>query len=288
MPLLYTSRRRILASLPFGAAVLRGAFAADTAARWALLSDTHLPADRDARVREFHIHENLSRTLAQAVAANPAGLVIDGDLARTLGAPEDYAALRRALDPVARRIPVAMALGNHDHRGNFLQAFTEHPGESAGVDKKHVLALRAGPVRLLLLDSLLHVNDTPGLLGKAQRDWLAKYLRESDNTPTLIFVHHNLGDGDGVLLDTDRLLNIVKPERKVKAIFYGHSHRYNYAEADGVHLINLPAVGYNFQASEPVGWVEASLRANGADLTLHAIAGNPAEDGRTRSLRWRA
>jgi hypothetical protein len=74
----------------------------------------------------------------------------------------------------------------------------------------------------------------------------------------------------------------------VKAIFYGHSHRYHFDTLDGVHLINLPATGYNFRDSEPVGWVEATLTGEGADLRLNAVAGNTAGHGKTRSVSWRA
>src|SRR2546422_5539601 len=48
--------------------------------------------------------------------------------------------------------------------------------------------------------------------------------------PTLLFVHHTLGDGDGELLDVQRLFELVRPQRKVKAIFYGHSHKYARSE----------------------------------------------------------
>jgi 3',5'-cyclic AMP phosphodiesterase CpdA len=292
MPLLYqtsTSRRRFLRSALAGglAIAARQTGAAGPEVRWALLSDTHIPADREMRARGFHIHENLRRTLAQVGDADPAGLLIDGDLARTTGEPEDYEALRQALKPVSRKIPVAMALGNHDDRANFLKAFERNPGEAGHVDKKHVLVLSAGPVRLVLLDSLMYVNQTPGLLGKAQRDWLDGWLRSADNTPVILFVHHTLTDGDGALLDSDRFLNLIKPHRNVKAVFYGHSHRYHYSEFAGIHLVNLPAVGYHFEAEEPVGWVDARFRADGADLTLHAIGGNTAQDGRSKSLRWR-
>jgi hypothetical protein len=294
MPFLYetsTSRRRFLHSALAGGlamAVRQPAASAEADVRWALLADTHIPADREMRARGFHIHENLRRTLAQVAAANPAGLLIDGDLARTKGEPEDYEALRAALEPLSPKIPVAMALGNHDDRANFLKTFARNPGEAGQVDKKHVLALSTGPVRFVLLDSLMYVNETPGLLGKAQRDWLDGWLRASGSTPVVLFVHHTLTDADGALLDSDRFLNIIKPHRNVKAVFYGHSHRYHYSELEGIHLVNLPAVGYHFEAEEPVGWVDARFRKDGADLTLHAIAGNTAEDGKGKSLRWRA
>ncbi len=132
----------------------------------------------------------------------------------------------------------------------------------------------AGPTRLILLDSLVKTNETPGLLGKVQRDWLKTYLAESDDTPLLLCFHHSLRDTDGDLLDSPRLFEIIEPVRKVKALVYGHSHDYAFGMQEGIALINLPAVGYSFNREMPVGWVEANLSARGGQFTLHAVAGN--------------
>jgi hypothetical protein len=88
------------------------------------------------------------------------------------------------------------------------------------------------------------------------------------------------------MLDANRLFEIIRPHRQVKAIFYGHSHAWNLSERQGVKLINLPAVGYNFADHEPVGWVDARFRRNGVDLTLHAIAGNRDQNGKTSRVLW--
>ena len=101
-----------------------------------------------------------------------------------------------------------------------------------------------------------------GLLGKSQRD------------------------GDGDLLDVDRLFTILKPHRKVKAVFYGHSHRYAVDRRDHVQLINLPAVGYNFRDDQPVGWVDARFSREGVAMTLRAIGGNRESDGQTTTVEW--
>jgi 3',5'-cyclic AMP phosphodiesterase CpdA len=134
----------------------------------------------------------------------------------------------------------------------------------------------------------MFVNQVPGHLGVAQRTWLRRHLETSGAAPTILFVHHTLSDEDGALLDADRFLNLIRPFRQVKAVLYGHSHRYSYDEMDGIHLVNLPAVGYNFADSEPVGWIDAIFAAEGADLTLRAFGGNTSGDRKSRSLRWRS
>jgi 3',5'-cyclic-AMP phosphodiesterase len=83
------------------------------------------------------------------------------------------------------------------------------------------------------------------------------------------------------------LLAIVTPHRKVKAVIYGHTHRYRYDVVSGIHLVNLPAVGYNFADQEPVGWVDSVLGKDGGEFTLHAFGGNLQQNGKTTSLHWR-
>lgn len=180
-----------------------------------------------------------------------------------------------------------MALGNHDNRDNYVKVFDKVSGEKQLVKGKHIVVVNNPTTRLIILDSNLYVNKVPGLLGKAQRQWLENYLKECDDTPTILCFHHTLADSDDALLDVPRLFSVIKPIRKVKAILYGHSHAYGFSEFEGIHLINLPAVGYNFSDAEPIGWVQANLTDKGGDFKLHAIAGNINNDGSVTKLAWR-
>jgi len=265
---------------------VRSALAADSA-RWAFVSDIHVPQDPTNEYRGFRPYDQFQTAVSQLVAAKPDGAVITGDLARLEGFPGDYANLKELLQPAAEQMPICMALGNHDDRENFYKAFDRFPGEKQSVKGKHVLVFEAPPVRFLIMDSNQYTNRVAGHLGKTQREWLQNYLQASDETPTLLFFHHTLGDGDGELLDVIRLFRIVQPFKKVKAIVFGHSHVYRYDVQDGIHLINLPATGYNFADSEPLGWVEAVMTAQGGDFTLRAFNGNREADGKTTSLSWR-
>jgi hypothetical protein len=181
-----------------------------------------------------------------------------------------------------------MALGNHDNFKNFRAAFPSSPGELMPVKGKQVTVVNAGPVRLIFLDSLQITNNTAGLLGQAQRKWLDQYLKDSDKTPTLLFLHHTFGDSDGSLLDDIRFFNVILPQRQVKAVIYGHSHNYNFTRQEDLDLINLPSTAYNFGDTLPVGWVDATFTAAGATLKLNAIAGNQADDGKVTEISWRS
>ena len=252
----------------------------------ALLSDTHLPADPANEYRGFRPVDNLRQVVPQVVAARPDAVIVNGDAARLRGLPEDYTSLKKMLAPIAEQAPIYIGLGNHDDRTNFLDVFTDASNENASVGGKHVTVFEPGPVRVIVLDSLLYVDKVAGLLGKSQRTWLAQFLEASDERPHVLFVHHTLGDGDGDLLDVDRLFAIIGQHRKVKAVFYGHSHRYAQDRHGHVHLINLPAVGYNFNDDQPVGWVDARFSRHGVAMELHAIGGNRDGNGQTISISW--
>jgi len=255
--------------------------------RLALLADTHIPEDVENNYRGFYPYRNLEKVVPELVSASTDGVIVAGDLARLTGQPGDYANLKKLFDPVAEKTPVFMALGNHDNRQNFLKVFNETPGDKPDMKGKHITIVKKASTRVIMLDSLLYTNKVPGLLGKAQRQWLENYLKESDDTPVILCFHHSLSDGDGDLLDVPRLFSMIAPIRKVKAIVYGHSHSYGFSEFEGIHLINLPAVGYNFNDSEPLGWVEARLGSRGGDFVLHAVSGNLDSNGSVTKLAWR-
>lgn len=264
----------------------RGAEAAEAEFHLALLSDTHIPTDPAEAYRGFKPVENLQRIVPEMIAVKPEAVIHCGDLARLEGKTTDYEAAKGLLAPLAAVAPVYLMLGNHDDRENFRKAMGPAKGAVPEVSDRQVLVVEHAVARMVLLDSLMFPNKTPGHLGKAQRDWLAKFLAKNTDRPVVLFVHHTLGDADGELLDVDRFFALIQPHRHVKAIFYGHSHVWERKERAGIQLINLPAVGYNFGEKEPVGWVDARFRATGVELTLRAFGGNRAEDGKKFEVRW--
>ncbi len=297
MPILLhnpSSRRSFLKTTALGGVALvvagcRGlAPAAATKGEWhlALLSDTHVPGDRVNGYRGFNPWQNLQNVVPRVLESAPEAAILCGDAARLEGKEADYREVAALLEPLAAAVPVCLGLGNHDDRGNFLKVFTQRPGTHPAVDGKCITAIEHPVARLIVLDSLLYTNKVAGLLGKTQRGWLARYLPTLGDRPTVLFVHHTLGNGDGDLLDAGQLFALTKTCRHVKAIFYGHSHVWELGERDRLKLVNLPAVGYNFRDQDPVGWVDARFRTDGVALTLHAIAGNRAEDGKTWFVAW--
>ncbi len=270
-----------------GARVLRGAPDSDTL-HWALLSDTHIAADPSDTFRGFKPHENLAKVVGQLKESHFDAILINGDLARAEGKPVDYVRFTDFVDPLAEQATLVATLGNHDDRKNARSALTKISGEPQPVEQKFVTVLDTTPLRFVFLDSLFVTNIGAGQLGKSQRDWLAASLGENSSKPTIVFVHHNPdSEWDYGLVDADRLLAILKAQRQVKALVFGHTHTYRHTQTDGLHLVNLPAVGYNFADGEVIGWLDANFTAKGAELKLHAIGGDLKNDGQVTKLEWR-
>jgi Icc protein len=271
----YTSLPRLRAAGPAGT-------------HWALLSDTHIAADASDTFRGFKPHENLAKVCEQVTAAKFDVILVNGDLARLEGKPADYERFTSFIDPLADQAPLVVTLGNHDDRKNARSALTKLAGDRQPVEKKLVTLIDSGSFRFVLLDSLFITNISAGQVGKSQRDWLSESLAQSSQKPTIVMVHHNPdGDSDGALVDADRLVGILDGQKQVKALIYGHMHVYRFDKRNGLHLINLPAVAYNFADGEAVGWLEANFTLTGADFKLHAIAGETKDDGKTTSVAWR-
>jgi Icc protein len=271
-----------------GALSLSLARADTSVARIALLSDTHIAADKNDTYRGFNPYSNLTTVVGQVGQQQFDLAVVNGDLARLTGEIADYAQFASLVKPIAEKAPTLLTMGNHDHREHAQSAMPSKSGTVQPVAKKWVSTIDAGPVSLVFLDSLLATNVTPGQLGKSQRAWLASYLDDNPGKNLVVFVHHQPDpDDDGALVDAEALLAILRPRRAVKALFFGHTHEYRRQEQDGLHLINLPAVGYNFSDPYPVGWIDGTFSARNLTMKLHAIGGERREDGRVTELTWR-
>ena len=83
------------------------------------------------------------------------------------------------------------------------------------------------------------------------------------------------------------LLDVLIPRRHVKALFFGHTHRWEIAEREGLHLVNLPAVAYTFIAGGLTGWTDCRLRADGMSLQIQANDQQHALHGKVTEFSWR-
>jgi hypothetical protein len=220
----------------------------------------------------------------------PSGILISGDLAYNSGESSDYAALAGLLRPLRENgVPIHLALGNHDHRERFWMALREDKTVERSVADKQVAIVRTRHANWFILDSLLKTVHTPGLLGDAQRRWLAHALDKNRDKPALIVAHHNPSFGYvGALDDSAELFEILRPRKHVKAYIFGHTHRWDLSQdTSGIHLINLPPVAYLFEEERPNGWVQAQLEPDGMRLEMRCLNTAHTNHGQRTDLAWR-
>ena len=296
------SRRRFLAgALAAGAGVLlpRGGQAREPAAdpnQFVLLADTHVAGRRDLAHRGVQPAKNLELAIAEirALESTPAGAIVAGDCAFIHGEAEDYSTFRELLSPLRRAgRPIHLALGNHDERQRLLAAFPEVKSRAAAAPQtlhKCVSVVESPSANWFLLDSLDKTNQSKGLLGEGQLAWLAKALDARPGRPALVLAHHDpepLLNIHG-LTDTAALFKVLEPRKQVKAYFFGHTHRWSLTVYKGIHMVNLPAVAWLFEPSQPRGFVTAQLRPQGATLVLHALDHKHPKHGEKIELKYRA
>ena len=131
------------------------------------------------------------------------------------------------------------------------------------------------------------------MLGEEQLKWLAKALDARKTKPALVFAHHPLqfdvpktGKSSGIA-DTTDFWPVLKERAQVKAFVFGHTHTWKIAERDGIHLINLPAIGYPFAKAEVTGWVDANFTEKGAKFEVRALDPKHPRHGDKAELTWR-
>lgn len=261
--------------------------------RFVLLADTHVCEDRQKVARGTNPYENFVRARDQyaAVHSRPAGMIVAGDCAYNTGELGDYQRLRELVAPIP--MPIAFAMGNHDHREHFWETFSQHQVNPLPVAERHVTLIEAPHADWFVLDSLDKTNSTPGRMGEAQLKWLADQLDRRPEKPALLLAHHYPLPKDdpakvaSALLDTEEFYDVIVPRKRVKAYFFGHSHRWEHTKIDDLHLVNLAALAWLFDPKQPQGWVDAQLERDRIRLTLQCLDPSHEVHGRPLELTWR-
>jgi predicted phosphodiesterase len=264
---------------------------------WAMLADTHIAAD-PAQVGRFNLNvtDHLKHVCQEIVALEtaPAGVIVHGDCAFSKGKPGDYTQFLKLLQPVRQsELPIHLALGNHDHLQNFLDA--AQPKSPSPVKQKYVSTVQSERANFFILDSLQNdppsTPSNPGELGKAQRQWLAKQLKEHKEKPAIVIVHHTPAS----IQDWKHLVALMDKHQQVKAMFYGHRHTWGLDKTPGgVHLINLLPVSYpSPESPKPAptdgatGWTQATFATDRVSLHVRCIDRVHKLHDTVHELKWR-
>lgn len=300
-----TSRRQFLSGLALGGASMLtvgragadalGRLADETGGYVALISDTHIAADAEKTAREQNMTANLRAVIDDILAQPeaPRAAIVTGDLAFNSGETGDYNQFLSLIRPLRERgIPVHLTMGNHDNRDRFLDAVKAEDPATSPLPDRCVGVVDAAGLRFVILDSLDGLGLIGGRLRDAQLAWLTRTLDADANAATLVLVHHNPAHTPeqmkNCLGDTEELLDILRPRKQVKALVFGHTHKWNLGRDDGLHHVNLPATSYIFDAKQPLAWCRFEPREGGATIQPRCVSGDREVDKQRFDLSWRA
>ncbi len=293
------NRRRFLGGLfAAGAAAAVARCAADEpgidSSRVAFLADTHIWGERTQAHRNVVPTAAFAEAIGQITALRPlpAWALLAGDCAFIEGKPGDYQAVTDEIKPLAAAgVGAAIALGNHDHRENFWNRSAEAKPQSLAVADRNAIVLETPKANFFILDSLDKTNVTPGRLDQPQLEWLAKELDARKDKPAILVAHHDPQIGlpkiTG-LLDTQAFYDVIVPRKQVKAYVFGHTHRWNVRQHEGIHLVNLPPTAWVFDNAQPRGWVDARLSDGGISLRLNTLDGRHEKHNQKLDLEYRS
>jgi len=208
------------------------------------LSDTHLHAATDSRMRGVTTHDTFLSVLAHAQADPrwPADAVlVTGDIVQD-ESRAGYQRFRETMAPL--NVPVLCIPGNHDDPKLMSEILNTAPFKVGG-------DLRFGPWSLVLLNTFLTGEDAGGL-GETRLRGLAAALDAHVNQHVLVCMHHqpmNMGSAwlDGVgLRDAAAFLDVIDAHDNVRAVVWGHVHQASDRQRGAVRFLSTPSTCSQF------------------------------------------
>jgi 3',5'-cyclic AMP phosphodiesterase CpdA len=161
-----------------------------------------------------------AETAALVAELDPARLLLAGDIAYQSGSAADFAT-RFDPDWGRFRSMILPVPGNHEYRTRRAAGYREYFSDRGGL----YWSRKVGSWRVIGLDSE-RVGSTK------QRKWLRRTLKKHNGTPTLVMWHrprYSRGDHSDQR-DTAALYRLVKRDRDVKLLVWGHDHDYERME----------------------------------------------------------
>ena len=249
-----------------------------------IISDLHVNPDGYQPAR-------LERTIADILALRPRprNVIALGDLAYLTGKPTEYARLKEILAPLeGSGIRLTMAMGNHDRRANFAEAFPEYAAASRMKDR-FVFVVETPRADIILLDSLQESEDpttwiTPGALPDNEKEWLKETLATYTDKPVLVTSHHPINEVgiNDILLASPTCCGYI----------HGHNHvwkdgwvKKNYSARDLIRTLCVPSTGH----WGDIGYTMLHLEEDHAEASLceyEFFFPVPLKEGEAKPAQW--
>ncbi|UCG73152.1 MAG: metallophosphoesterase [Chromatiales bacterium] len=237
-------------------------------ARLLHITDTHLHASPEGRMRGVCTDATLRAVLARALADDdpPDAILATGDLVQD-ETRAGYERLRELLSPSG--LPVYCLPGNHDELAAMHAVLDGEPFQVCG-------EARLGNWSLLLLNSHFRGADA-GWLSPEELQRVVDALARNDASHYLVCVHHQvlpMGSRwlDGVgLSNADDLVEVLDGHKRVRGVVWGHVHQASDRRRQGVRFLSSPSTCAQFLPNSddfaidarPPGFRWLNLHANG-------------------------
>ena len=208
------------------------------------ITDTHLHAGADSRMRGVTTYETLLRVLehVQRDARWPPDVILaTGDIVQD-ESRAGYERFRATLEPLG--IPVLSIPGNHDDPKLMSELLSAAPFQFCG-------ERRIGNWSLIMLSTFLAGEDAGGL-GPARLAGLRKALEVHASQHVLVCMHHHplpMGSTwlDGVALrDAEDFWRIIGAHSHVRGVLCGHVHQAADTQHNGVRFLATPSTCAQF------------------------------------------
>lgn len=209
------------------------------------ITDTHLHATADSRMRGVVTYETLLSVLDQArgnARWPPDAIVVTGDIVQD-ESRAGYERFRDTMKPFD--LPVFCLPGNHDDPQLMAEVLAGHPFQVCGD------ATIAGWT-LLFLNTFVR-GDDGGRLGVAALAALDQTLAACPDHHALICLHHQplpMGSAwlDGVgLRDAESFLACIGRHDHLRGVLWGHVHQASDRDRDGVRFLSTPSTCSQFR-----------------------------------------
>lgn len=208
------------------------------------ITDPHLHAQRETRMRGVNTDDTLVATLAHALAGprQPDLILATGDIVQD----ETRAGYERFRDLLGNLgLPVYCLPGNHDDPALMRELLSAAPFKCCAVAEH-------GPWSLVMLNSYER-NDDGGLLAAEDLDLLERTLARAASAHYLIALHHQPVPMGSLWLDSVPLRNaaeflaICDRHARIRGIVWGHVHQASDRERRGVRLLSTPSTCAQFR-----------------------------------------
>ena len=228
----------------------------------AQITDTHIKSAGRLAYNRIDTARNLAACVdhLMRLPERPDMVLLTGDLT-DFGCPEEYAHLRRLLEPLD--MPLFPVPGNHDDRGNLRDAFADHDYLKDDDEFLHY-AVDGYPLRMIGLDTTIP-GKPGGELCAARLAWLDGQLGMAPEKPTILFMHHPPIVTGIQHMDVTNCANagalgdLVESHPQVFQIVCGHVHRPIHTRWHGVTVTIAPSsshyVALDTRENGPADWM---------------------------------